>query len=425
MDAILERVQNKFACIIGELCSEPVVLSKFAIWLDLRLAEYKAKGAISLDCSGESPDPVWLKGHEVHSPVITRTDDAYSPQSLSRTALPGSKSYQKTRPPEPVVYEENQPDDRLSPGVVVIKEEVTEDDQDVFPISIHRVQPSNQNARKRPLPDSLSRSRDSFSNSSPSKMRHIEDTSISETDNQSLMSIIQDSDPDDHHSTSMTDNDFRTLISSHQPGSATQSRGDNSLAFSPQASSTAAHYSSSPSVSTEDSSSIQHVMSFQSPPGEQSLSQDTGHGADWAVSDGQTNYPHGPPECVAKVITQPEASALNTFGRWLAEAGYDEARPIEQIPPETLDGYLVEFFATVKRKNGSEYQSSGLKEIRKYLQHHLKCHGYPESLTRSDKFAKCREVYLKKVEMLRQMEKLKKASKDSKSVVLGISGKQK
>ncbi|XP_064597161.1 zinc finger protein 181-like isoform X6 [Liolophura sinensis] len=280
MDAILERVQNKFACIIGELCSEPVVLSKFAIWLDLRLAEYKAKGAISLDCSGESPDPVWLKGHEVHSPVITRTDDAYSPQSLSRTALPGSKSYQKTRPPEPVVYEENQPDDRLSPGVVVIKEEVTEDDQDVFPISIHRVQPSNQNARKRPLPDSLSRSRDSFSNSSPSKMRHIEDTSISETDNQSLMSIIQDSDPDDHHSTSMTDNDFRTLISSHQPGSATQSRGDNSLAFSPQASSTAAHYSSSPSVSTEDSSSIQHVMSFQSPPGEQSLSQDTGHGAD-------------------------------------------------------------------------------------------------------------------------------------------------
>lgn len=44
----MERVQNKFACIIGELCSEPLVLSQFAVWVDLRIAEYKTKGTISL-----------------------------------------------------------------------------------------------------------------------------------------------------------------------------------------------------------------------------------------------------------------------------------------------------------------------------------------------------------------------------------------
>ncbi|XP_064597157.1 uncharacterized protein LOC135463699 isoform X2 [Liolophura sinensis] len=409
MDAILERVQNKFACIIGELCSEPVVLSKFAIWLDLRLAEYKAKGAISLDCSGESPDPVWLKGHEVHSPVITRTDDAYSPQSLSRTALPGSKSYQKTRPPEPVVYEENQPDDRLSPGVVVIKEEVTEDDQDVFPISIHRVQPSNQNARKRPLPDSLSRSRDSFSNSSPSKMRHIEDTSISETDNQSLMSIIQDSDPDDHHSTSMTDNDFRTLISSHQPGSATQSRGDNSLAFSPQASSTAAHYSSSPSVSTEDSSSIQHVMSFQSPPGEQSLSQDTGHGAvrgSKAANFLSASHPHLPARFYQKAIRsrvlanrqQPASTvyhmtqAVRAVEMWYWEMHNDERR-VESLPTHTLDAYLSEFFEVFRKDDGECHDARYVFNFRSSLSRFLKDNNYPACITKDEHFRKSRAAF--------------------------------
>ncbi|XP_064597160.1 uncharacterized protein LOC135463699 isoform X5 [Liolophura sinensis] len=403
MDAILERVQNKFACIIGELCSEPVVLSKFAIWLDLRLAEYKAKGAISLDCSGESPDPVWLKGHEVHSPVITRTDDAYSPQSLSRTALPGSKSYQKTRPPEPVVYEENQPDDRLSPGVVVIKEEVTEDDQDVFPISIHRVQPSNQNARKRPLPDSLSRSRDSFSNSSPSKMRHIEDTSISETDNQSLMSIIQDSDPDDHHSTSMTDNDFRTLISSHQPGSATQSRGDNSLAFSPQASSTAAHYSSSPSVSTEDSSSIQHVMSFQSPPGEQSLSQDTGHGAGYPDMTTQAMLARRRATCQrvrsridniqdkSYITVKHLVGSVATLETWLQACG--EHRCTEDIPPEELDPLLVDFFSNVKKLDGGDYDPTSFACLRSYIERFLVDKGYRFSLRKSSAFARSHQAF--------------------------------
>ncbi|XP_064597260.1 uncharacterized protein LOC135463762 [Liolophura sinensis] len=61
LEEILERVQYKFASIIGELCGEPLALSQFAIWVDLRLAEYKLRGSISLDCSGQKLDPVWLR----------------------------------------------------------------------------------------------------------------------------------------------------------------------------------------------------------------------------------------------------------------------------------------------------------------------------------------------------------------------------
>lgn len=48
MGVSLERVQFRFASIIGELCSEPLILSQFAVWVDLKIAEYKAKGAMSL-----------------------------------------------------------------------------------------------------------------------------------------------------------------------------------------------------------------------------------------------------------------------------------------------------------------------------------------------------------------------------------------
>lgn len=48
MEEVLQRVQFKFASIIGELCSEPIVLSQFAVWVDMRISEYKLKGSISL-----------------------------------------------------------------------------------------------------------------------------------------------------------------------------------------------------------------------------------------------------------------------------------------------------------------------------------------------------------------------------------------
>lgn len=74
---------------------------------------------------------------------------------------------------------------------------------------------------------------------------------------------------------------------------------------------------------------------------------------------------------------------------------YPESRPVEALPPSTLDNYLVHFFSSVKKKNGSDYNANGLKEIRKYLQHYLKSKGYPESLTKSERFMNSQMVFKK------------------------------
>ncbi|XP_064597227.1 uncharacterized protein LOC135463739 isoform X8 [Liolophura sinensis] len=155
MGMSLERVQFKFASIIGELCSQPDVLSQFAVWLDLRLAEYKLKGAISLDCSGEEPDPIWLKGlskqktpsrlnsqtdrrTQIHSPGAYRSPSLHRPaHSSSDSDIPQSQSHSV---PSRELAE------RLSPDVVVVKEE-----PDVYPVSLH----AHEN-RKRSATDSVS-----------------------------------------------------------------------------------------------------------------------------------------------------------------------------------------------------------------------------------------------------------------------------
>ncbi|XP_064597713.1 uncharacterized protein LOC135464147 isoform X2 [Liolophura sinensis] len=155
MGVSLERVQFRFASIIGELCSQPDVLSQFAVWLDLRLAEYKLKGAISLDCSGEEPDPIWLKGlskqkapsrvnsqtdrrTQSHSPAAYRSPSLHRPaHSSSDSDIPHSQSHSV---PSGELAE------RLSPDVVVVKEE-----PDVYPVSLH----PHEN-RKRSATDSVS-----------------------------------------------------------------------------------------------------------------------------------------------------------------------------------------------------------------------------------------------------------------------------
>ncbi|XP_064597506.1 fez family zinc finger protein 1-like [Liolophura sinensis] len=87
MGVTLERVQFKFASIIGELCSEPRVLSQFAVWLDLRLAEYKLRGSISLECSNEKPDPTWMNGIKDERP----------PETVLPYGVAGNKSKRKLR----------------------------------------------------------------------------------------------------------------------------------------------------------------------------------------------------------------------------------------------------------------------------------------------------------------------------------------
>ncbi|XP_064597119.1 uncharacterized protein LOC135463668 isoform X2 [Liolophura sinensis] len=200
MGVTLERVQNKFACIIGELCSEPDILSQFAIWVDLRIAEYKSKGYISLDCSGENPNPTWLRGfrpppsncssrertQEIHD--IPRLDQRHRSGSHQKVEISWDKQT------SPVVVS-----DRLSPEMVMIKQE-NADVQEVHPVGVIHTNAS----RKRTVTGGDSRLFPSPSSSNKIRRTDPYGTSVDrlsgavlEPVHESLMSIIGGGDAED------------------------------------------------------------------------------------------------------------------------------------------------------------------------------------------------------------------------------------
>ncbi|XP_064597398.1 uncharacterized protein LOC135463872 isoform X1 [Liolophura sinensis] len=247
MGVTLERVQNKFACIIGELCSEPVILSKFAIWLDLRLAEYKAKGAISLDCSGENPDPVWLKGHEKDVPVCESSQDYHynpsPPQSHTEPSVHRSRQRFTSSLTE-------SPEDSSFPAKTVCKKENDSDIECVFPVSLHRSQD-----HKRSITET-------HPNSSPSKFRRFVEDITENTVDPALPSSsfnTTDTHADFDQSNGPDEGFLSSVFSSNQSSMLLQSGADNSLTFSPQA----------------GDNSLQQTLALQSKTEDFSLSHDT------------------------------------------------------------------------------------------------------------------------------------------------------
>ena len=52
-------------------------------------------------------------------------------------------------------------------------------------------------------------------------------------------------------------------------------------------------------------------------------------------------------------------SNINLVREFLQGSG--ETRPIEEIPPQELDGYLASFFVNVRTRSGSDYEPSTLR----------------------------------------------------------------
>ncbi|XP_064597376.1 uncharacterized protein LOC135463852 isoform X2 [Liolophura sinensis] len=220
MGVSLERVQFKFASIIGELCSDPDVLSQFAVWLDLRLAEYKLKGAISLDCSGEEPNPLWLKG--INKGKNKAVDDPVTPHRSNRTSRERARDPFPHHMTSPSQTEANpSPMERMSPEVV-IKEEPS----DIYPIQVHAHQNVNASfssgsRRKRSAAETLTGDSwsqeihdiSSLSSSSSPKHKRLSSTGDSPS-NQSLMSVIGGFHDNAEESTSKGDNSYNPLESS-------------------------------------------------------------------------------------------------------------------------------------------------------------------------------------------------------------------
>ncbi|XP_064597221.1 uncharacterized protein LOC135463739 isoform X3 [Liolophura sinensis] len=404
MGMSLERVQFKFASIIGELCSQPDVLSQFAVWLDLRLAEYKLKGAISLDCSGEEPDPIWLKGlskqktpsrlnsqtdrrTQIHSPGAYRSPSLHRPaHSSSDSDIPQSQSHSV---PSRELAE------RLSPDVVVVKEE-----PDVYPVSLH----AHEN-RKRSATDSVS-----IDFRDGPKQRRMSTTES--PSHQSLMSVIGGFDNDtikdsenrggnsDFPSTSIADNVTLPDLS------ADVSVDD--LSFNK----TAADFADQTDFGQDTvNTSDVHVRESQH------MQMLTPSGGNHTTSVGDVPWPENvslvniasmTPRELNRIrrgkikdiesIPKPSVSnmvvSVSIFERWLWERQTcHDRRFINDIPPAMLAPYMVDFFRSITTPSGSNYKSESFLSLRCSLFKFLRVTGYPVSPNTSPEFTEARAAF--------------------------------
>ncbi|XP_064605665.1 uncharacterized protein LOC135470573 isoform X2 [Liolophura sinensis] len=340
MGVTLERVQYKFASIIGELCSEPDILSQFAVWVDLRLAEYKLKGSISLDCSGETPDPIWLKG--ILSALIAKrlakgkaavlssskcmlaTGEDQKVKSLVKLQTPvirisGPRSAQQTVEPQVTI-----------PPNFIVKGEPEE--EKVYP------QVSFQDHAY--LGDIIRRKRAAETVSSESPKRERVETIPSS------QSIVL---PDDFQSIPrqvVADEGVTTLLDTASPIT-----GSEYL----------------PAATNETPSPV---------------NQSTGNKSQSSVGDAS--------EMEMAAIRQRKAlyklrSYVTKFDRWV-QAEFNESRHMEDIPPEQLDAYLAQFFTTLKTDRGGEYGYDSLITLRSGLEQYLRQKGYPHLIRSSPLF---------------------------------------
>ncbi|XP_064597193.1 uncharacterized protein LOC135463713 isoform X7 [Liolophura sinensis] len=384
----LERVQYKFASIIGELCSEPIVLSQFAVWLDLKLAEYKAKGSISLDCSGEKPEPPWMKGVLPSSPPSSLFEHKNADEELQTARNPFSKSPHSssltyssssridhssvTSPSQTFGSEELSR--RLSgDDIILIKDEPLEK-SDAYPTNVFPnesgslASDNSSDSRKRPSVGSASNYSPHHQQFSP-KVRRLANTSVSgspsSASNQSSIGGIQQSPV--HDPVPSTSSDDPLILPSPQPDPASQ----NSWLGQ---------------VTAERDTQSSGLVSSNTETGSTAVSI---HGI--STPGRKIGFP--PKSYRSSSTTRHIRFAVKNFQNWLSERPTKDQRKIEEIPPSELDGILVNYFSTIKKQYGGDYTPFSLGALRSYLELHLKDHNYPGSIIKSPAFSHSQRAF--------------------------------
>ena len=91
---------------------------------------------------------------------------------------------------------------------------------------------------------------------------------------------------------------------------------------------------------------------------------------------------------------------LRVFKEWATVK--QQTTEIETIPPESLDLVLQQFYAELKKKNGSDYEPESLAVMQASLDRHLREQNYGYSILRDDKFYNSNKVLKGKASQLRQ-----------------------
>ena len=90
---------------------------------------------------------------------------------------------------------------------------------------------------------------------------------------------------------------------------------------------------------------------------------------------------------------------VNTFSAWAKERGKPE--DILYYTPEVLNEALCQFYAEIRKKDGTEYEPDCLRVMRSGLDRYLKENKYPKSLLKDDLFKECNTVLEGKARELR------------------------
>ncbi|XP_064597096.1 uncharacterized protein LOC135463658 isoform X2 [Liolophura sinensis] len=402
MGVSLERVQLKFAAIIGELCSDPDVLSQFAVWLDLRLAEYKLRGAVSLVCSGQEPDPLWLKG-------LYRSKRKHAKRTLS-----SSPSHPRTLSPQRKVHQVVSSVNDFSPSQshplspIVVKDEPTE----VFPVSLHihnnfAAESTVPRKRLSAEPAGL----DSFPEEIPAHSTPPKQQRISPGEpptNQSLMSVLGEMAEGSNDSEG---SGGRFVIESVSGLDTSPLPPRNEDLNSGQ--STESQFTVSPLCHNDSQSAVldqgiqaSSIAVFPELRAEVPSPRASSRGDSVANSTVDVrrrkqrlrNIDGIPKKSVTNMV-----SAVGYFERWLWSSCHNDARCINNIPPEQLDPYLAEFFFGLKTPSGQDYNPKSLRGFRTYIDRFLKHTEYPVSVINPRLFPQTHLVLNQKIRQLKNV----------------------
>ena len=110
-----------------------------------------------------------------------------------------------------------------------------------------------------------------------------------------------------------------------------------------------------------------------------------------------------------KSTVQSTNNWIKVWKSWAAQKGYDER--IETYEPETLNKILEQFYATVRKKDGGDYEPDSLRLMVTAIDRYLTEKGYKYSIIRDREFKSSKQVLEGKARLLRQQGKGKRPSK--------------
>ena len=100
---------------------------------------------------------------------------------------------------------------------------------------------------------------------------------------------------------------------------------------------------------------------------------------------------------------------MKVWKTWAKQAGHSEE--IKSYQPEELNVLLEEFYATVRKQDGTEYEPDSLRVMQAALDRHLRDSGCKFSIIRDREFSESKKVLEGKARQLRQQGKGKRPNK--------------